>query len=348
MTQRSELKARARERMSGKYGTLILAFVIVQGLLLVSSLVSGELFPGDSVLDIVLANVFSFILSLIVNVMSAGMIYMYLNIARGKQYSLNDLMYFYRNHPDRVITASFVFAVINLLTMLPSTIYSYTAQVDVNDINALADSVVRSASMLIIGLLVYEVLVIPMEMAYFILSDHPEMKGRDALKESINLMRGSCGRYLMLKASFIPLMFLSVFTFYIALLWILPYMVMTEAMFYRDLMGELTAEKEEEERAAQDYVNPIFGGRIQEEQPHPQQFWRAPEEPAADSYDNREEQNTADNEEMQSNVQSTNSTEKRNDQEDTASPKEQSTPPAQEEEEDNEPKPWDEYFNSLK
>ncbi len=73
-------------------------------------------------------------------------------------------------------------------------------------------------------------------------------------------MRGSCGRYLMLKASFIPLMFLSVFTFYIALLWILPYMVMTEAMFYRDLMGELTAEKEEEERAAQDYVNPIFGG----------------------------------------------------------------------------------------
>lgn len=159
MTQRSELKARARERMSGKYGTLILAFVIVQGLLLVSILVSGELFPGDSVLDIVLANVFSFILSLIVNVMSAGMIYMYLNIARGKQYSLNDLMYFYRNHPDRVITASFVFAVINLLTMLPSTIYSYTAQVDVNDINALADSVVRSASMLIIGLLVYEVLV---------------------------------------------------------------------------------------------------------------------------------------------------------------------------------------------
>ena len=331
MTQRSELKARARERMSGKYGTLILAFVIVQGLLLVSSLVSGELFPGDSVLDIVLANVFSFILSLIVNVMSAGMIYMYLNIARGKQYSLNDLLYFYRNHPDRVITASFVFAVINLLTMLPSTIYSYTAQVDVNDINALADSVVISASMLIIGLLVYEVLVIPMEMAYFILSDHPEMKGRDALK-----------------ASFIPLMFLSVFTFYIALLWILPYMVMTEAMFYRDLMGELTAEKEEEERAAQDYVNPIFGGRIQEEQPHPQQFWRAPEEPAADSYDNREEQNTADNEEMQSNVQSTNSTEKRNDQEDTASPKEQRTPPAQEEEEDNEPKPWDEYFNSLK
>ena len=56
----------------------------------------------------------------------------------------------------------------------------------------------------------------------------------------------------MLKLSFVPLMFLSVFTFYIALLWILPYMEMTEVMFYRDLLGELTAQKEEEERAAQE------------------------------------------------------------------------------------------------
>ena len=108
---------------------------------------------------------------------------------------------------------------------------------------------------------------------------------------------------------------------------------------------ELTAEKEEEERAAQDYVNPIFGGRIQEEQPHPQQFWRMPEEPV--SYENEDEQNITDSTEIQ-NVQTDMDDKKENDQEDTASPKEQRTPPAQEEEEDNEPKPWDEYFDSLK
>ena len=340
MTQRSELKARARERMSGKYGTLILAFVIVQGLLLVSSLVSGELFPGDSVLDIVLANVFSFILSLIVNVMSAGMIYMYLNIARGKQYSLNDLMYFYRNHPDRVITASFVFAVINLLTMLPSTIYSYTAQVDVNDINALADSVVRSASMLIIGLLVYEVLVIPMEMAYFILSDHPEMKGRDALKESINLMRGSCGRYLMLKASFIPLMFLSVFTFYIALLWILPYMTMTETMFYRDLKGELKRSGETEPPTYGYQSEPYFKSVDTEAEeivnPEADQDDRAEKADLWNIQPDSESRESADNE----------STE----QPQTAEEIQEEKKPQEEqpEEEDNEPKPWDEYFNRIK
>ena len=240
-------------------------------------------------------------------------------------------------------------AVLNLLTMLPYTIYS-NANLPGEDasVEVLITWLYTGVVLMIVGMIVYQILVIPLEMTYYILADKPELKSTEAMKESLEMMHGNFGRYLMLKISFIPLMFLSVFTFYIALLWIFPYMAMTEVMFYRDLTGELKVQKEEEERAAQDYVNPIFGGRIQEEQPHPQQFWRAPEEPAADSYDNREEQNTADNEEMQSNVQSTNSTEKRNDQEDTASPKEQRTPPAQEEEEDNEPKPWDEYFDSLK
>ena len=143
----------------------------------------------------------------------------------------------------------------------------------------------------------------------------------------------------MLKISFIPLMFLSVFTFYIALLWIFPYMAMTEVMFYRDLTGELKVQKEEEERAARDYVNPMFDShsqseQSQEEQTHPQQFWRMPEEPV--SYENEDEQNITDNTEMQ-NVQA-----------DMDDKKEQNDSAPKEEEEDNEPKPWDEYFDSLK
>ena len=152
-------------------------------------------------------------------------------------------------------------------------------------------------------------------------------------------MHGNFGRYLMLKISFIPLMFLSVFTFYIALLWIFPYMAMTEVMFYRDLTGELKVQKEEEERAARDYVNPMFDSYSQSEQPqedqtHPQQFWRVPEESV--SYENEDERNITDSTEIQ-NVQT-----------DMDDKKEQNDSSPKEEEEDNEPKPWDEYFDSLK
>ena len=391
MTSRRELKNYAKQAMSGKYGILILAFVAVQALALISSMISSALFPGEKTIDIVLSYAFTFILTLLINVVAAGMNYMYLNIARGKAYSLNDLFYFYRHHPDRVIVATFFLAVLNLLTMLPYTIYgnmntpaegaSLEAQITwmytsiflmlvgmivagffmavLNLLTMLPYTIYSNANLpgedasvevlitwlytgvvlMIVGMIVYQILVIPLEMTYYILADKPELKSTEAMKESLEMMHGNFGRYLMLKISFIPLMFLSVFTFYIALLWIFPYMAMTEVMFYRDLTGELKVQKEEEERVARDYVNPMFDSYSQSEQPqedqtHPQQFWRMPEEPV--SYENEDEQNITDNTEMQ-NVQA-----------DMDDKKEQNDSAPKEEEEDNEPKPWDEYFNSLK
>ena len=329
MTSRRELKNYAKQAMSGKYGILILAFVAVQALALISSMISSALFPGEETIDIVLSYAFTFILTLLINVVAAGMNYMYLNIARGKVYSLNDLFYFYRHHPDRVIVAGFFMAVLNLLTMLPYTIYS-NANLPGEDasVEVLITWLYTGVVLMIVGMIVYQILVIPLE-----------LKSTEAMKESLEMMHGNFGRYLMLKISFIPLMFLSVFTFYIALLWIFPYMAMTEVMFYRDLTGELKVQKEEEERAARDYVNPMFDSYSQSEQPqeeqtHPQQFWRMPEEPV--SYENEDEQNITDNTEMQ-NVQA-----------DMDDKKEQNDSSPKEEEEDNEPKPWDEYFDSLK
>ena len=53
------------------------------------------------------------------------------------------------------------------------------------------------------------------------------------------MMKGNFWRYVKLNLSFVPLLLLSVFTFYIALFWIIPYMEMSMATFYRDLNGEL-------------------------------------------------------------------------------------------------------------
>lgn len=217
MTPRRELKKYAKEAMSGKYGTIILGFVAVQALAVISSMVSSSLFPGTEKLDIVLGYAFSFILTLLVNVVAAGLNYMYLNIARGKAYSLNDLIYFYKHHPDRVIVATFFLAVLNVLTMLPYTIYGNTAEIG-NSIESQVTWLYKSLILMLVGMIVFQILSIPLEMTYYILADQPDIKGTEALKESIEMMHGNWGRYLMLKISFLPLMFLSVFTFYIALL----------------------------------------------------------------------------------------------------------------------------------
>lgn len=378
MTQRRELKKYAKQAMSGKYGTLILAFVVVQALALISSMLSSALFPGEETLDLVLGYAFTFILTLLINVISAGLNYMYLNIARGKAYSLNDLIYFYKHHPDRVIVATFFLAVLNLLTMLPYTIYGNTnTPAEGASLEAQITWMYTSIFLMLVGMIVYQILSIPLEMTYYILADRPELKGTDALKESIEMMQGNFGRYLMLKISFIPLMFLSVFTFYIALLWVLPYMIMTETMFYRDLTGELNAQKQEEERNAQEFVNPMFGGTPGENQQNQQQFWSVTDDSSVASDENREVQNnvadentqdssygfvennrtsqdnsynSSESKEVQDSLNSQTSTETQHGQyhaekEGSSNIQAQTAP---EEEEDNEPKPWDEYFNSLK
>ena len=360
MTSRRELKNYAKQAMSGKYGILILAFVAVQALALISSMISSALFPGEETIDIVLSYAFTFILTLLINVVAAGMNYMYLNIARGKAYSLNDLFYFYRHHPDRVIVAGFFMAVLNLLTMLPYTIYS-NANLPGEDasVEVLITWLYTGVVLMIVGMIVYQILVIPLEMTYYILADKPELKSTEAMKESLEMMHGNFGRYLMLKISFIPLMFLSVFTFYIALLWIFPYMAMTEVMFYRDLTGELKVQKEEEERAARDYVNPMFDShsqseQSQEEQTHPQQFWSVTGDSSVASDENKEVQNNAASENTQDSLYGSvenNRTTQDNPYDSSESKEVQDSLQSQtipEEEEDNEPKPWDEYFNSLK
>lgn len=355
MTQRRELKRYAKQAMSGKYGTLILAFVVVQALALSSSMLSSALFSGEETLDLVLGYAFTFILTLLINVISAGLNYMYLNIARGKAYSLNDLIYFYKHHPDRVIIATFFLAVLNLLTMLPYTIYgNMNTPAEGASLEAQITWMYTSIFLMLVGMIVYQILSIPLEMTYYILADRPELKGTDALKESIEMMQGNFGRYLMLKISFIPLMFLSVFTFYIALLWVLPYMIMTETMFYRDLTGELTAQKQEEERNAQEFVNPMFGGIFGENQQNQQQFWSVTGDSSVASDENKEVQNNAASENTQDSLYGSveNNRTTQDNPYDSSESKEvqdslqsQTTP---EEEEDNEPKPWDEYFNSLK
>lgn len=355
MTQRRELKRYAKQAMSGKYGTLILAFVVVQALALISSMLSSALFPGEKTLDLVLGYAFTFILTLLINVISAGLNYMYLNIARGKAYSLNDLIYFYKHHPDRVIVATFFLAVLNLLTMLPYTIYgNMNTPAEGASLETQITWMYTSIFLMLVGMIVYQILSIPLEMTYYILADRPELKGTDALKESIEMMQGNFGRYLMLKISFIPLMFLSVFTFYIALLWVLPYMIMTETMFYRDLTGELTAQKQEEERNAQEFVNPMFGGIFGENQQNQQQFWSVTGDSSVASDENKEVQNNAASENTQDSLYGSveNNRTTQDNPYDSSESKEvqdslqsQTTP---EEEEDNEPKPWDEYFNSLK
>ena len=67
--------------------------------------------------------------------------------------------------------------------------------------------------------------------------DFPERSAKEALKLSLQIMRGHKGRLFYVQISFLPLMFLCLLSFGIGYLWLVPYMNMTSAVFFLDLMN---------------------------------------------------------------------------------------------------------------
>jgi len=76
-------------------------------------------------------------------------------------------------------------------------------------------------------------------MAPYILMDHPEMTGGEAITASKELMKGKKWKLFCVELSFIGWCLLGTLTFGIALLWIEPYMQATVAAFYEDIKDEV-------------------------------------------------------------------------------------------------------------
>lgn len=72
-------------------------------------------------------------------------------------------------------------------------------------------------------------------LVYLIGYDNEEMSAKDLVEESAKLMHGNKIKFLLLQFSFIGWIILSAFTFYIGLLWVIPYMQISIVCFYEAL-----------------------------------------------------------------------------------------------------------------
>lgn len=75
-------------------------------------------------------------------------------------------------------------------------------------------------------------------MSFFIMKENPELSANEARKKSIELMRGNKWKYFCLMFSFIGWILLSILTFGILLLWVVPCMQTASAEFYKNLIAD--------------------------------------------------------------------------------------------------------------
>lgn len=72
-------------------------------------------------------------------------------------------------------------------------------------------------------------------LSYIIAYDNESMEAKDAVEESAKLMAGNRGKFVLLQLSFIGWAFLTIFTLYIGMLWLIPYMQVAMICFYEAL-----------------------------------------------------------------------------------------------------------------
>lgn len=232
-------KACAKQFLSGKWGIAILAMMAAPALNTIGTMAAIKLFPGDSFLAWLLGEAFLFIVSLLSMVISTGYNFMLLNMVRGREYRFGNLIYMFKKGSDGVLSAALIMALIDTVLMIP---FYYMVNMTAPAAETM-EAVLEWSQPIMYSALAATVLGVviklPFAMAFYILADNPQMKGREALKKSASLMKGHMMQYLVLQISFIPLMFLSILFLYVGLLWVMPYIYATNTIFYMDVTGEL-------------------------------------------------------------------------------------------------------------
>ena len=240
----AELKNLARIQMSGKMGVLILAMVIEYVITYFTVFLVSKIIPAVSPMTAILNYIVTFIVQLLAFVLQVGACLLHLHASCDMPCSISDLFYGFRNGPDKAIKIGVVLAVINAVCMLPCDLL----QGDMNRIlnmeittyeqmQALTDSLISFYMVMLVCMIVYFVATLPFFPVFYMILDFPNYTAGTIFKQSIRLMKGNKMRYVSLQLSFLPLVFLSMLTCGIALLWVIPYMGMTSANFYLDLVS---------------------------------------------------------------------------------------------------------------
>lgn len=217
MQLNSELRAQARERLEGQWGTFVLMtflMLVIQTILQIPGYIGSllEILSPENVLASLSFSNISNILSLLALPLSWGLTVSLLRNHREESVDLENLFDGFRGgRYTRVFCALFL---VNLFTFLWALLL-------------IIPGIMKAFSY---------------ALTPYILLDEPELTAKQAISRSCEIMQGRRWKLFCLYLSFIGWGILCLLTFGIGFLWLVPYMNASVAAFYEDARAEYEAE----------------------------------------------------------------------------------------------------------
>lgn len=231
----ANLKALARESLNGNFGIPIVGYLIIGTITIILTMLTTGFLDTSSTFSLVTNQLLIYSASLLTSLLMAGYDKLILNLNRKTPFALGNIFYVFSHNPDRFLVVNFLMLLVGIVLSLPFDIPSFT--------DTSATALMLSSAGILVRSLVNLILSCFFGLANYLLLDNPQMGATEALKESCRLMKGSKGRYFYIYLSFLPLSIVCIFTCYIGLLWLTPYIQSTMAYFYMDITGELDIPK---------------------------------------------------------------------------------------------------------
>ena len=260
MVVSSELRANAREALKGKWGKAAL-FTLFYSLITfaIAFLLNLVPFIGP-------------IVQLLINLpISFGFLVMFIKLCRDEEVNYTDFLsigfsYFgkvwgvFGNMLLKMIVP--VVLVIIFVVIFSVGVFGGVSTLSVYNTNIHASTSAGFGGLAIVGFIGYIASIIYAivkgylySLSYYVLYDNPDMSGKEIVQTSEDMMRGNRWRFFWLGLTFIGWMILSMFTLYIGLLWLIPYIMVSFVCFYEALAGDRPSAKPTENSDN----NPVVG-----------------------------------------------------------------------------------------
>ena len=230
--QSARLKGRARTALLGNYTPIIVSFIILLLLFLLASypfnyslLISQR---NSAIIIYIIANI---LIMLVLYEFLIGLIYMTMKIARGEQAYVRDLLFAFRNRPDRFIPVFIIRELVFFICLLPSYALMF---ISVSYSNLLWLNLARII-LTLLGVIVGLLITAFFSFTELILIEDSSIRGSEGLKLSRDMLRGHIGQLIYILISFIGYYILSIISFNIGFLWTIPYSLETLVQYYYDL-----------------------------------------------------------------------------------------------------------------
>ena len=228
----SQLKKIAKEQLAGKrQATLVPSFISL--LLFYASYAIQFIVPGN----IVLTEIFSFLLVTLNSIFTYGLQYFYLKFIFGQSPIPADAFHGFRSQTGTLL-------IINTVIHLPFTVIFTLLAIPANRIaTAIPFSMEFSATFFLVTfgamivMVLQNIVLLMFSQIHYLMNDFPGHNFTYYLKQSMQLMKGHKLRLFYIQLSFIPWFLLGYATCGLALLWVYPYINTVFANFYVELIN---------------------------------------------------------------------------------------------------------------